>query len=310
MSNNNHPLIITRPMELTDIKLIDTNIPESDYPEYDPTKTYSEGERCITATTHDIWQSVDGGNLGNDPLTSPDKWRSPGKTNRWRAFDDAINTQTVTADTASPYEIFYRIRPFAVVTNVNFLNVSNCLKITVRLDDPFFGEVYNKTIQMSSPPETPSWWVWSFGGRSVSTLASFDDLPAYVDADLYIEMEGGSTLSVGVVMFGQSRSFGKGARYGARVGMLSHSVRERDDFGTLRLLRRLPSKRMSFNLILTNNEVDALNDYLMEIDAVPCFFSATRKFESMNVYGIISNFDTVISYPTHSLCDIEIEGLQ
>lgn len=302
-------LIITRPMEMRDVMLVATNIPEDDHPEYDPNATYAAGERCITAATHQVWQSVDDGNKGNNPLTSPTKWKSPGVTNRWRAFDDAINTQTTTPSIEAPYEITYQIRPFAAVTAMNFLNVTNALSIRVRMIDPVLGLVYDKTALMTTPPETSSWWVWSFGGRKVATMASFTDLPAYLDADLYINIEGGSGLGVGVIMFGQQRVFGMGAQYGARVGMLSHSVRQRDEFGTLRLLRRLPSQRMGFALLLQNTEVDSLNNYLMEIDAVPCFFSATRRFDSMNIYGIIGNFDTTISYPDHSLCDIEIEEL-
>lgn len=298
-------LIITRPAEMTDLKLVDTNIPEADYPEYDPDVTYMVGDRCITAATHQIWQSADDDNKGNNPLTSPTKWKSPGVTNRWRAFDDAINTQT-----KHPDLIHYQIRPFSSVTTVKALNVSNCLRIRVQMIDPNVGKVYDETLEMTAPPETPSWWVWSFGGRKVNTFASFDNLPAYLDADLYIDLEGGADLGVGVLMFGQSRSFGMGAQYGARVGMLSHSVRERDEFGALRLRRRLPSKRMNFSLLIGNHELDALNDFLMEIDAIPCFFSAARRYESMNVYGIIGNFDTTISYPDHSVCDIEIEGLQ
>ena len=133
----------------------------------------------------------------------------------------------------------------------------------------------------------------------------FDDLPAYPDADLHIDIEGGASLGVGVIMFGQSRSFGMGP-YGAGWHVVIPSP---NDNGALRLKRRLPSKRMP-SFMLTNKEVDAMNDYLMEIDAVPCFFSASREFESMNIYGIIGNFDTVISYPDRSICDIEIEGLQ
>lgn len=264
-------LTITKPSEMTDLKLVATNVPENDYPEYNPATTYAMGERCITAATHQVWQSVDDGNVGNDPLTSIGKWASPGSTNRWAAFDDAINTQTVQADSIS-----YQIRPFAAVTTVKLLNVSNCLTVRVRMIDPNVGTVYDKTVNMTQPPETSSWWVWTFGGRRVNTLVSFDDMPAYIDADIYIDMEGGAGLGVGVIMFGQSRSFGLGAQYGARVGMLSHSVRERDEFGTLRLRRRLPSKRMNFSLMILKSEVDAINDYLMEIDAIPCFFGLAR----------------------------------
>lgn len=311
--NDAQGLIITRPMQMRDAMLVDTNIPEADYPEYDPDVTYALGDRCITVATHQIWQSAADDNKGNDPLTSPDKWKSPGVTNRWRAFDDAVNTQTVAPpveDPEDPYEIAYRIRPFAAVTALNILNITNALTVRARMEDPTFGQVYDKSVQMVQPPETPSWWVWSFGGRKVATMAAFDDLPAYVDADLIIEIDGGPALGVGVIMFGQQRSFGIGVQYGARVGMLSHSVRERDEFGALRLRRRLPSKRMNFSLLIGNHELDALNDFLMEIDAIPCLFSAARRHESMNVYGIIGNFDTTISYPDHSVCDIEIEGLQ
>ena len=130
-----------------------------------PSVTYP-GDRCITSATHDVWQSADDGNIGNDPLTSVGKWVSPGKTNRWRAFDDAINTQTL-----NPTLVHYQIRPFSSVTNVSFLNVSNALTIRVQMIDPTIGTVYDTTLQMTKPPESASWWVWSFGGRRVAAFA-------------------------------------------------------------------------------------------------------------------------------------------
>lgn len=304
--DNSNRFIITKPRELTNASLVASNVPEDDYAEYDPLKTYAAGERCITAATHDIWQSVDAGNVGNSPASNPDKWRSPGKTNRWRAFDPIVASQTTQEDL-----ITYEIKPGGAVTNLNVLNLSDALSVQLVMVDPYFGEVYNETRILASPPDTPSWWVWTFGGRIVSTFAAFNELPAYPNAQLNISIVGGENLAVGTIMFGQGRSFGLyGAQPGARVGMLSHSVRERDEFGTLQLVRRLPSKRMNFSLLIPNSEVDALNRYLMEIDAVPCFFSASREFDTMNVYGILGNFDTVITYPNHALCDIEIEGFQ
>lgn len=82
-----------RPTIITDAMLHSSTVPETDHSEYAAGTTYAEGDYCIVAADHTIYQSLQSANTGNTPSTSPTWWLNCGKTNRWKAFDDKVASQ-------------------------------------------------------------------------------------------------------------------------------------------------------------------------------------------------------------------------
>ena len=139
---------------------------------------------------------------GEQPATPPDepKWLEVGPTNRWKPFDKSVSSQVKQANS-----ITYRIKPSQAITSLGLLNVAGATSIRVRLIDPTYGTVYDKTTSMAAVPVATGWWEWYFGERLAPTQALLQDLPSFPMADILIDIAGTAALAVGVILMGQRR---------------------------------------------------------------------------------------------------------
>lgn len=315
MSTDVNALTIVRPLSVTD-SILDvsgsppaTNVPENDYPVWSAGTTYAAGNRVILTSTHRVYESLLSGNTGNDPtmLSSPVYWIEVGPTNRWACLDTSISTQTVQAN-----NITYRLIPAQAINSVAVLNIISANQLTVRMISPATGSpgiVYEKVVDLTGLPLASGWWEWFYGAKIVPSQSILLDLPSYTDCELEIELLGGSDLAVGVILIGQQQNFGIGIKYGARVGIQDYSRKETNEFGDTVLVQRAFAKRANFDLFLNREEVDSFQNALSTIRATPVLWIGSTQYESTTLFGFYKNFDILISYPNHSDCELEIEGL-
>ena len=315
MSTDANALIIIEPFTITDA-ILDasgspplTNVPENDYPEWAVGTTYAIGDRVILISTHKIYESLLGSNVGNDPTvaSTPTYWIEVSPTNRWASLDNSVSTSTVQAD-----NITYTFEPGTAVNALAVLNIRNATQLTITLVSPATGSpgiVYEKIVDLTSLPASPDWWAWFYGVKRPQSQSILTDIPSYSDGIITVELLGGTDLSVGVIMFGQQLTFGLGIQYGARVGIQDYSRKETNEFGDTVLIQRAFAKRANFSLFIESGEVDVLQSTLSELRAKPCLWIASNVYQSTTVFGFYKNFDILISYPEHADCDLEIEGL-
>lgn len=299
-------LIVVAPITVTPAMLVSSDVPENDYPEWSNTTTYAKGARVILAAQHKVYESAADSNTGNNPVTpaAEPKWLEVGPTNRWRPFDKSVSSQVKQAN-----HISYRIKPGQAITSLGLLNVTGATSIRVRMIDPSFGTVYDKTIPMARVQVKAGWWWFWFGERRVPTQALIQDLPTFPGADLLIDITGTADLAVGVILIGQRRTFALGVKSGARVGIQDYSRKERTEFGDVVLVERAFAKRAAFQLLLASSEVDSFNDFLASVRATPCLWIGSSRFESTTVYGFYKNFEIVLSYYDYADSELELEGL-
>lgn len=299
-------LTVLLPLAVTPAMLVGTNVPENDYPEWSSGTTYAKDQRVIVAAQHKVYQSLAAGNVGSDPTAATDtpKWIEVGPTNRWKPYDKSVSTQVKQANSIS-----YRIKPGRAITSCGVLNITGGTSMRVRVVDPAFGTVYDRTVSLARTPLAAGWWMWFFGQRRAPTQAILQDLPSYPAADVLIDITGTSELAVGVILLGQQRQFSLGVRMGARVGIQDYSRKERNEFGDVLLVERAFAKRASFSMLLTAEEVDAFHQFLADARATPCLWIGSQRYESTTVYGFYKSFDIVISYYSYSDCELELEGL-
>lgn len=309
MSLSPYALTIVRPLAITEAMILSTNIAEDDHPEWASGTTYAEGDRVILASTHRIYESLQADNTGKDPASETSWWIEVSPTNRWKAFDTSNSTRTK-ASGAAPTTITYTIRPGTAVSAVALLNVSNATSVQIVMTDPVHGVVYDETTSMDGTPNTASWWFWFFGTRRPKTQHIALDLPGRLpNADIEITLTGGTELAVGVILMGAQERFSLGVRHGARVGIRDYSRKETNEFGDTDLVRRAFARRADFSMLLEADEVDALQNTLSDLRAVPCLWVASDRYESTMLYGFYKNFEILISYHDYSDCELELEGL-
>lgn len=298
------PLRVIKSMTMTDGMLAGTSVPENDHAAWNSGTTYALGDRVILTSTHKIYESLQAGNTGNNPTNSPLWWVEVGLTNRWRMFDLSTTTRTVVG--AADY---YEITPGQAVNAMALYNVSGILSVRVRLTDPSFGLVYDKTADLTFVPSESSWYAWFFDERVEQTKFIADDLPSYPTATLRIDVTSSGTAYIGVMAFGSIRSIGLGVQQGVRLGIQDYSRKERNEWGDTVLVQRAFAKRVSFQMLVENRELDNTFRLLSELRATPCLWLGSDQFNSLAVFGFYNNFDINIAYATYSDCTIDVEGL-
>lgn len=298
-------LVVVKPLQVVPAMLVSTDVPETDYPEWTSGDTYDNKERVIVASVHKVFESTADGNVNKNPLTdTTGAWLEVSATNRWKAFDKSVSTQTAQADAMS-----YRIKPGQAITTLAALNIKGATSMRVRVVDPTFGTVYDKTVSLGPVPVSSGWWAWYFGERRMPTQAILRDLPSFPGADVLIDFVGTDELAVGVILMGQARTFGRYVNKGARVGIQDYSRKERTDFGDVIVVERAFAKRANVTLLLDANQVDDINQFMAEIRATPCLWLATDRFEATVLYAFYKFYDISISYYDYSNFELELEGL-
>jgi hypothetical protein len=208
--------------------------------------------------------------------------------------------------------ITYRLIPAQAINSIAVLNIASGTQLTVKMISPATGSpgiVYEKIVDLTGLPLAAGWWEWFYGAKIVPSQSILLDLPSYTDCEVEIELLGDSDLAVGVILVGQQQAFGLGIKYGARVGIQDYSRKETNEFGDTILVQRAFAKRANFDLFLKREEVDSFQNALSTIRATPVLWIGSTQYESTTLFGFYKNFDILISYPNHSDCELEIEGL-
>lgn len=180
---------LIKPLEITVPKLVSSNVPEADYPAWSSAATYAIGNRIIL--DHQVWEAVAAVSAGIKPGAEvidndhPAKWQVMGATNRWRMFDDKLESLT-----SNPGTISVTIRPGAVVNAIALFNLAG-KSVTVQMVDPLEGVVYSKTVTLVDAAVT-NWHEWFFEPIGIKTDLVLLDLLAYGSANVVVTIDAGA----------------------------------------------------------------------------------------------------------------------
>lgn len=298
-------LRITDPLALGPAQLLDTDVPESDYPAFDELATYSLGDRTIAG--HDIYESAQDANTGHPPLaqTDSDWWLWVGKTNRWSMFDLEADKPTV-----HPGGFWYEFQPGNAVDAVHLLGIVDGFSWRVRLTDPVAGLVYDSgELAIGWTIQEPNWWELVYGVYVDVRQTFVRGLPAYPQAVLRIDVVGGAACAVSALLVGQERTFGRGVRLGFRAEMRDAIKRDRNRWGDLRLRRAAWWDTHSLVLVIDNRELDSLREFLRDRRATVMHWSSSARWNTTQLLGFCTRSAPLISYSTDTDFSIEIEGI-
>ena len=299
---------IIAPIIIDDAALISSNVAETDYPAFNAATTYALGTRVIyvAANTHWVVESLQNGNIGHTPtgLATDPWWLYVSQTNKWKMFDQAINSQTSNLNTIDVTLKSLTTR----VDTVSLFNV-NAATARVRATDVIDGLVYDKTINLVSDSGITNWYDYFF--QPIIRLADtvFSDIPPYLAASIQVTLtDTGNSPMCGACLLGLSRNIGD-TQYGATTGIQDYSLKQKDAFGNASILERAFNKRATFQVWVDNSLIDELQNILAKYRAIPAIYVGSDLYKSSSIYGFYKDFSTIISYPTKSILNIEVEGL-
>lgn len=297
---------LIKPVEITPAKLISSNVPETEHPAWSATATYALGDRVLL--NHTIYEALAavpaGVKPGEEVVTkdAPAKWLDRGKDNRWRMFDNKVESLTT-----NPNTIVVTIKPGAVVNSLALFNLQG-KSVTVSMVDPVEGEVYRKEVSLVDAGVT-NWYDWFFEPIGRRTDLVVLDMPAYGSANVVVTIDAGAEVAaVGHLVLGAVKQIGT-AIYGTSVGINDYSRKTTDDFGNTVVIQRSFSNRAEFDVVLDTSEVTRVRRLLAELRSTPVVWIGEETYEATILFGFYKDFQIVFSGPTVSECSITVEGV-
>jgi hypothetical protein len=151
----------------------------STYKLYDVAHTYAADDIVIDAVGHHAYQSLGGSNLGN-ALSDDTKWLDLGPDNRWKMFDQSVQSQTT-----AEHEIHVTLAIPGRADTVSLQNV-DAASARVILTDATDGVVYDQWLSLVSPSGITDWYAWFFTPIERVSTKTFTGLPPYANATLEV----------------------------------------------------------------------------------------------------------------------------
>ena len=309
---------VTRAADIvTGSGLIYTDVPEADYAAWVGGTTYTALTSYVirtTATTHKVYQCL----VTHTTAATPEdnttgvtpKWLEIGPTNRWGMFDRKVGTETTQATSMT-----YLLKP-GRVNSLGLLGIdADSVEVSLVANDEI---VYAASIDLNSGNTVGDWYqyfyepIYSTDAVAITNLldAALMAIPAYGDGVLCVRfLATAGDVTCGVLAVGLYAELGT-TLYDPTIGIIDYSRKSVDAFGNYDITERTYSKRMSATLMVESTDVDNTARLLTQYRATPVVWvGADNLYSSLIVYGFAKDWEETIKGPTHSTCNIQIEGL-
>lgn len=308
------PFILV-PKTVTDTVLISSTLAEPGTGEvvWNAATNYVVGQRAIVIATHSVYDNLIAGINATSPelaLTgATPRWRRVGPTNKWAAYDGAIDTKSRATSLLQ-----YVLRPGIFTAIAVYGAEGGTVRFVVR-DAPGGTVVIDMTQNMFVP--AIDMWDYRFGGVRQLTKAILKDVVPYADPEVTITIEagGGGAVAVGMIAIGDLRALVTvegtgGTEYGAAVKPISFNYVAFDDYGQLTIKRRPSTTGMTASLVLPLEDADKLLATVQEVLGVPVAIIASDLplYDGLNIFGLVS---AEITYkgPTHAGANLDVRGI-
>lgn len=302
---------VITPITVTDTILTASNVTEDDYSEWASGTTYAAEDRVIvTGTTHKVYESVLGSNIGNDPTTDDGTWwLEISATNRWKAFDQKISDQVSNSGT-----ITYSLVPSSLVTGIGLLNL-NAPQVQIEIYEAASpnDKIYDTTQTLVDTTAIVNWFTFFTEDLSskFDTEALFIGIPGYAGHQIDVTIgDGSGTPKVGQIVSGRVDTLGWTSD-GTTIGIEDFSTKDRDSFGNAIITERAFADETAFNVTIVTSDARRIKRILSNLRATPALYFADEDLISygMTIYGFFQDFSIPLSTGNLSYATVEIEGL-
>ena len=289
------------PLTIDTDTLIASDVPDTDFTVW-TAGTYNANDerqydliayRALTTTTDrpDVGAAAD-----------PATWLRLGYINRWRMFSDGSDSKTSQLDL-----IEVDLQFTALVNSVALFGLVGT-DVTITMTDYTEGQVYQRT-QDIIDIGVVNWYDYFFADYEFRENLLFDDLPAYIGADIKIEIdaETSSTAACGRVICGALRDIGI-TEYNSSVSSINYGKRSRDGFGNLTLQPQRIVRLVDFSVRIPTGIVSTVARTLDNLADIPTAFIGDATIDATVIFGVYRDFRINFSNPALSDASIEVEG--
>jgi len=295
------------PIEMTNDQLVSSSLSEDDHDEWAVGTTYDAEDRVIvTGTTDKVYESVQGSNTGNNPVTDDGTWWVEiSATNRWKAFDKKVLDQA-TGDAP----LSYVIQPNTLVQGIAILNPRASI-LNIKIDDLSDTEVYNKTFDLAGADEIVDWLSFFTVDLDYKDSLVVDGVPAFPEYKITLTFgQFGENASVGEIALGRITDLGR-LISGSSSGIQDFSEKTRDDFGNATITERASIDEITYLFEIPAKSQPKVKRALTRLRATPVVYFGGYGQNALGttVYGFFRDFDIPIVGAWDATVRLEVEGL-
>jgi hypothetical protein len=295
---------IIDPITMTDAILTDSNVAENDHAEWDVGTAYVTGDKVIVLSTHRIYEAAQN-TTGDDPTTDDGtNWINLGATNRWKAFDGSIESQT--ENSAS---IQYEFTVDGSYPGLALLNIFGA-EVTVDIIDTEAGVLSTRTYSLIDTSGVVDWFSYFYSPSIAQNQIIISDLPIYTGAVVTVELSGGGDVALGELVLGPDYQIGQTVT-GTSLGIEDFSTKGKDEFGRTVIVERAFADLVNFEFAFPATTSRRVRRILTDLRAKPAVYYAGSGLIDLGgqVYGFPRDFRINLQTPTMSFATLEIEGL-
>lgn len=258
--------------------------------------TYGAGTKVMvtTANPHKIYESLQASNTNHSPATSPTWWQDQGGTNRWKMFDEFLDTQTIDS---SPIEVE--------------IDASNCDRFMLFNMDAHQVDIELTDNDTSTAVQTETYDLSN--GDGSYKLSMIEPIYIYSNATLKITITSTGTVKIGMAAVGWSTEIGV-TNWGVKPGFVDYSIKDTDGFGYTYLSVGAWAKEINSTLTLELGETDSVFEDLISArgKVVGAEFNDNGDdFECLRAMGFFKKWKMKLSDQTPSITtlDIDFQGI-
>ena len=298
-----------KPIAMTDATLLAHSVTEADYAVWAVGTTYAAGAKVIMTTgVHKIYESVAGGNVGNNPSTTTGFWIDLGATNRWKMFDQGVGSLTTDTDEIA---VKIALADADYVNAVALLGVSGNSALIELLDatDTVLWSQESLLYEFDTSLSV-DWYNYFFSVFEPLDSMIVLNLPRYTSARLRVTISGDGPVSIGTLAFGKAVDLGA-TQWSPQLGITDYSTKETDVYGVTTVLERSYATTLNADFFFPHSLLRRVFKTLADVRATPTVWigSEDSAFDVTIVYGFFKNFNIVLQHPGGSFCNLEVEGL-
>lgn len=336
------------PVTITEDKLTYSSVPEAMVAEYSATATYALGDTCgvTNGTAQDVYQSIQVGNVGHEPGTSPAWWKflgrvfAPYSSSTTYALDDIVtdlanhqlyqsladsNRGKALTDTTGwlPLGATNRWAMFDKAVGSQ-TTAPDAVSVTIAtgalINTVAVLNVSGSSVTITQPDSGYSrtkslvthnvlnWYDYWFQEPLWVGDACFDDVPPYIGASLTVTVNSpGNDAGIGCLVVGKAKFIGT-TQWGLRAGILSYSTDEKDKFGNVRLVKRDSAKKMTFDVEIPRGYEDEVFRYLRSVENTEMVAIASTNWSMTMSYGYLGQWEVPLEINTKTM-PVEWRGL-
>ena len=292
------------PVKITDSILTDSNVPENDFAAWNVATSYTTGQKVILVSTHRVYEALQS-TTGDDPATDDGTtWLDIGATNRYRAFDGSIESQTERSES-----ILYE---FTVDGNYQGLALLNLVgaQATIDITDPIEGVQPTRTILLLDNSDVIDWFTYFYAPIVQLEDVIVSDLPIYNGAVVTVEITALTDVKIGQLVLGVDKILGTSTTGGV-LGIEDFSTKQKDEFGRTFILERAFANTVSFQFAFPIGRARNVRATLADLRAKPAVYYTKQSLVEYgaNVYGFPTDFRINLETTKVAFAILEIEGL-